>query len=148
MVHAPSHEALKQAVRWSLVPRDVAEGVTALPRPAKREINPLSKEQVKASLDAAKDDKLYAPYVLAVTTGIRNGGLLGPRKDIDFEAGTLTVNRSVFNGKISPPKTSSGRRTIRLSKLAIRALKQRRVNVTSYIRMGLQHQSGYIYQRA
>jgi site-specific recombinase XerD len=42
--------------------------------------------------------------------------------------GTLQVKRTVFDGKVSPPKTASGRRTIRLSKLAIAALRQHRTN--------------------
>jgi integrase len=51
---------------------------------------------------------------------MRQGELLGLMwKDIDLDAGTLKVNRSVYDGLISPPKTSAGRRTIRLSKLAI-----------------------------
>jgi integrase len=132
IIHATLHKALKQAVRWSLILRNVAEAVTS-PRPAKKEIQPLTSEQLKALLTAARDDKLYALYVLAVTTGMRNGELLGRQwKDIDFEGGTLTVNRSVFNGNVSPPKTSNARRTIRHSKLAIRAIKQYRVNVAKH----------------
>jgi hypothetical protein len=48
-------------------------------------------------------------------------------KNMDLEAGTLKVRRSVYDGVISPPKTSAGRRTIRLSKLGIAALKQQRI---------------------
>lgn len=78
-------------------------------------------------LDAAKDDKLYALYALAVTTGMRQGELIGLQwKDIDPTAGTLRVNRSVYNGVISPPKTIAGHRSIRLSKLALNALKTHR----------------------
>jgi integrase len=35
IIHAALHKALKQAVRWSLVPRNEAEAVTP-PRPPKR----------------------------------------------------------------------------------------------------------------
>src|SRR5215213_4893280 len=42
-IHATLHKALKQAVRWSLVPRNVAEAVN-LPKPAKKEIQPLTAE--------------------------------------------------------------------------------------------------------
>jgi integrase len=47
IIHATLHKALKQAVRWSLIPRNVAKAVTP-PRPAKKEITPLTQEQVKA----------------------------------------------------------------------------------------------------
>jgi integrase len=60
---------------------------------------------------------------------MRNGELLAVQwHDIDLEAGTLQVKRTVFDGMVSPPKTASGRRTIRLSKLAIAALWQYRTN--------------------
>ncbi len=63
-------------------------------------------------------DQLYAWYVLAVTTGMRQGELLGlKRDDVDLEAGTLRVRRTVYNGKAKAPKISSGRRTIKLAKL-------------------------------
>jgi integrase len=127
IIHATLHKALKQAVRWCLIPRNVAEAVTP-PRPVKGEIQPLTRAQIKALLDAARGEKLYALYALACTTGMRQGELLGLQwRDLDLEAGTLTINRSVSKDKVNPPKTSSGRRTIRLSKLAISALQQHRV---------------------
>jgi integrase len=124
IIHITLHKAPKQAVRWSLVPRNVAEAVTP-PRPPKLEITPLTQQQLRALLETARNDKLYALWVLACTTGMRNGELLAVQwRDIDLEAGTLQVKRTVFGGKVSPPKTASGRRTIRLSKLAIAALRK------------------------
>ena len=67
--------------------------------------------------------------MLAITTGMRQGELLGLQwKDIDLDAGTLAVNRSVYDGEVNPPKTEAGNRTIRLSRLAIAALRQHRLN--------------------
>jgi integrase len=63
-----------------------------------------------------------------MTTGMRQGELLGLQwKDIDLESGTLRVNRSVYEGVVSSPKTIAGRRTIRLSKLARASLRNHRV---------------------
>ena len=127
IIHATLHKALKQAVRWLLISSNATEAVTP-PRYIKKEIDALDKEQIKTLLKAAEDDKLCALYVLAVTTGMRKGELLGlQRKDINLDAGTLRVNRTIYNGTVSTPKTNSSRRTIRLSKLAIRALKDHRV---------------------
>jgi len=128
IIHTTLHKSLKQAVRWQLIPRNVAEAVTP-PRPAKKEIKPLTRDQIKALLDVARSDKLYAFYTLAVTTGMSNGELLGLQwRDVDLDGGTLQVRRTVFNGHVNAPKTASGSRTIRLSKLATRALKQQRAN--------------------
>ncbi len=67
LIHTILHKALKQAVRWELVPRNVAEAVDP-PRPArgaKKEIQSLTREQVRALLEAARGDRLEALYVLA-----------------------------------------------------------------------------------
>jgi integrase len=125
-IHVTIHKALKDAERWDLVRKNVAGSVKP-PKPVKAEITPLTQEQLRKLLETAKADKLYCLYVLAVTTAMRQGELLGLQwKGIDLEAGTLRVNRSVYNGAISPPKTTAGRRTIRLSKLGIAALKAHR----------------------
>jgi integrase len=130
IIHVALHKALKQAVRWSLVPRNIAEAVTP-PRPPKREITPLTQQQLRALLEAARNDELYALWVLACTTGMRNGELLALQwRDVDLEAGTLQVKRTIFDGKVSPPKTASGRRTIRLSKLAIAALREHSIDAS------------------
>ncbi len=127
IIHATLHKALKQAVGWTLIPRNVSEAATP-PRPSRREIVPLSQEQTRMLLEAAKGDELHAFYVLAVTTGMRNGELLGLQwKDLSFADRTLRVRRTVFNGVISPPKTLAGNRTIGLSGLAVAALENHRL---------------------
>jgi integrase len=93
-----------------------------------REIQPLSAEQVKVLFEAAKGDRLEALYVLAVTTGLRQGELLGLKwDDIDLEAGTLRVRRTLTTAKggpvLSAPKTKGSRRTVRLSRTALEALR-------------------------
>jgi integrase len=69
-IHAVLHKALKQATRWNMVPRNVAEAVTP-PRPASEEIRPLDAEGVAALLEAATGNRLEALYTVAVTTGAR-----------------------------------------------------------------------------
>jgi integrase len=117
------YKALKQAVRWQLISRNVCESVTP-PREARPEIKALTPEKVKRLVDAARDDQLYSLYVLACTTGMRQGELLALRWDcVDyFNAGTVQVERTVWKGKVYPPKTLRSRRTIRLMQMAIQAL--------------------------
>jgi integrase len=126
-IHVTIRKALKDAVRLQVLSRNVADAAIP-PRANKSEIEPLTQDQMRSLLDAARADKLEALYVLAITTGMRQGELLGLQwKDIDLEEGTLRVNRSVYEGVVSPPKTNAGRRTIRLSKLAIATLRNHRV---------------------
>jgi integrase len=125
-IHVTIRKALKDAECWDLVRRNVADFVKP-PKLVKSEIQPLSQSQMKTLLDAAKDEKLYCLYMLAVTTAMRQGEILGLQwRDMDLETGALWVNRRVYNSAVSPPKTTAGRRTIRLSKLAIAVLKVHR----------------------
>ena len=91
-------------------------------------MQPLTAEQVKVLFQAAKGDRLEALYVLAVTTGLRQGELLGLRwDDIDLEVGTLQVRRTLTTAKggpvLSAPKTKGSRRTVKLSPTALEALR-------------------------
>jgi integrase len=118
IIHTTLHKALKQAVGLTLIPRNVAEAATP-PRPVGKEIKPLSREQARTLLEVARGDRLHAFYVLAVTTGMRNGELLALQwRDVDLDASTLQVRRSVFNGVVSPPKTAAGNRKIHLTGMA------------------------------
>jgi len=69
-LHRVLHHALRDAVRWSLVPRNVSELVSP-PRRASYEFRVLSSEQARTFLQAVKGDRLEALYVLAITTGMR-----------------------------------------------------------------------------
>jgi integrase len=126
-VHVTLHKALKQAVRDGLVPRNATEAVKP-PQVRREEIRPLTLEQVKTLFEAAKGDRREALYVLAVTTGLRQGERLGLKwDDVDMDAETLSVRRTLTTAKggpvLSAPKTKGSRRTVRLSQTAQRALR-------------------------
>jgi integrase len=129
LIHVTLHKALKQAVVDGLIPRNVTEAVKA-PQPEKKEIKPLCPKQARTLLEEVKGDRLEALYVLAVSTGMRQGELLGLKwEDADLEAGTVQVRRtlSTRGGRgfsFSPPKTAKGRRSIKLPEVAKRALKR------------------------
>lgn len=56
-------------------------------------------------------------------TGLRIGEAIELRwRDIDLGAGTLTVSRRFYRGRVAPPKSKYGRRTIRLSKPVMQSL--------------------------
>lgn len=129
-IHVVLHKALSQAVAWSLVPHNATEAIKA-PRPDQKEARPLSREQARAFLAAAREDRLEALYVLAVTTGMRQGELLGLGwDDVDLSRGVVRVNRTLgrSGGRLllGEPKTKKSRRTIPLSAKALDALKAHR----------------------
>ncbi len=130
-VHTILHKALARAVAWQMVPRNVTDAVEP-PRPAPREMRPLSPAEARKLLDAAQGDRLEALYVLAVTTGMRQGELLGLGwEDVDHEAGTVRVRRTLTLARGGPrltePKTPKSRRSIRLTSGAVEALERHRL---------------------
>jgi len=130
LMHAVLHKALGQAVRWCLIPRNPADAVER-PRMPKKEFRALTSEEAARLLEAAREDRLHALWVLAVTTGMRLGELLGLRwEDVDLERGTVTVRRQLqwLEGEptFPEPKSARSRRTIALPGLAVAALREHR----------------------
>ncbi len=129
--HSVLRRALKQAVVRGLVPRNVAEGAS-LPRVGRKEAQAFTPGEVRRLLRAARDDRLEALYVVAVTCGCRQAELLGLRwDDVDLVAGRLTVRRQVQrsrdgSGMITGPTKNKKSRTIRLGIVAVDALKAHR----------------------
>ena len=134
MMHVIIHKALKQAVRWKRIPHNIADDVDA-PRGPKTEVGSLTPKQVKQLLSAASGDRLEALYILAVSTGMRRGELLGLQwKDIDFDTGNLRVRRTLYRGQTTTPKTAKAKRTIKLPKIALETLqKQSRVEGSLWV---------------
>jgi integrase len=125
-MHAILHKALTQASKWHMVPRNVTETVRP-PRPAPKEMRPLTSEEARRLLQAARGNGLEALYVLAVTTGMRQGELLALSwQDVDMKNGTVSVRRTLTRSggryTLGEPKTKKSRRSIRLTPRAVEAL--------------------------
>jgi integrase len=126
--HAVLHRALKQALRWNLVPRNVTEAVDP-PRLVKKEVQHLTLKQATEFLKIVSEDRFEALYVLAITTGLRRGELLGLKwVDVNLNREVLSVQRALSpKGKtFNRPKNAKGR-SIHLTPVAAEALKRHRV---------------------
>lgn len=130
-LHARLHRALTQAARRGLVGRNVASLVSP-PRAPRHEMVTLTEEQTRAFLRAATGERLEGLYVLAVTTGMRQGELLALRwANVDIDGGSLQVRQSlqfVGGGEyvFTAPKTAKSRRKVELTKVAVAALRRHR----------------------
>jgi len=127
-MHVVLHKALDQAVRDGLIPRNVTEAVK-VPQIKREEIQALCPEETKRLLEAAREDRFEALYVLAVTTGLRQGELLALKwDDMDLERRVLRVRRTLtrVKGKVSlgEPKTAKSRRSVKLTAIAAAALQE------------------------
>jgi integrase len=124
------HTALRDAVKLHLIPHNPARDV-AKPIPAKQEMQVYDREQVHRFLDAARQVRLYAMYVLALDAGLRQGELFALQwPDVDFTQGCLFVRRSLeeINGRlrVKEPKSARSQRRIDLSRFALDALNEHR----------------------
>jgi len=121
--------ALKNAVRWGMVSRNVCDLVTP-PRIVSREVVPLSVEQARILIKHVRGHRLEVLLATAVVTGMRRGELLALRwSDIDFARSRLLVLHSVdfiagygyIEGK---PKTAAGKRVISLPAFLLDMLRE------------------------
>lgn len=123
--HAVLHRALEHAYRWQLIGRNIADLVDP-PRPAHFEPYILELEDIVKFLDTVSNHRLFPVYVMAVTTGLREGELIGLRwQDVNLGKGTMRVRQSLQTRKgihVGAPKTDSSRRPIALPRLAVNAL--------------------------
>ena len=130
-LHVVLHAALDQAVRLNIIPRNVTDLVTP-PRPSRREMQILTPEQAQTFLAAVCGRRLEALYVLALTTGMRQGELLALRwRDVDLDAARLHVSNTLHFGtkgvwRLGSPKTAQSRRRVDLAPMAVEALRAHR----------------------
>ncbi|MCU4885119.1 tyrosine-type recombinase/integrase [Bacillus cereus] len=126
-VHTLINDSLKKAERWGLIARNPAALVDR-PKAVKKEITVWNVEEVRQFLKyAKKGGRYYIAFLLALTTGMRQGEILGLRwKDVDFENRCVRITQTLSSdGKDLLPytKTKSGSRTIDLPEETVTALK-------------------------
>jgi integrase len=123
------HKALSDAVRLGVIPFNPADAVE---RPRADYFDPavLDAEGARTMIDKARATELFAPVLLALSTGMRRGEILALRwSDVDLKAGTVNVRRSAYQsdggGRAEKePKSRSGRRQVPLPAFAAEELRK------------------------
>jgi integrase len=87
--------------------------------------------EVRQFLDAAREQRLYAMYVVVITCGLRRGEVIGLRwDDVDLDNALLVVHRSVIQlgGHVleGSPKTKRSTRVVPLDAGTVKALQSHR----------------------
>jgi integrase len=126
-VHATIRRALADATRWGLVPRNVAL-LASPPRPGRTELQVWTAADLRSFLAFVEDDRLYALWLLAASTGMRRGEVLGLQwPDVDLGRARVAVRRSLVTVGhqvvVSEPKTAKGRRSVALDPTTVAAIK-------------------------
>ncbi len=116
--HVIIHAALKDAVDWDLVPRNVADKADP-PAGRSKEKAIWSPEQVGAFLNHCAGDRLAAMWRLAATTGARRAEIAALLwADVDLDRDLVTLWRD--------PKTRTSKRTISLDAGTVAGLRAHR----------------------
>jgi integrase len=125
----------RAAMSWAvtvarLIPHNPVRDVK-MPAHRPAEVRALEPDQLAAFIAAAKRDRLYSLYVLALDSGCRQGELLALTwRDIDLDQGIVVVRHSLEEVKgqlrIKEPKREAGRRSIAISPFALDAIRRHR----------------------
>ena len=104
----------------------------------------LDENQTAVLIENVKGTALYIPVLLAVTTGMRRGEVLGLRWcDLDLDRGTLSVSQILEKTRKSglcfkQPKTPKSRRVISLPSITVDALRKHRAEQARlYLSLGI-----------
>jgi integrase len=109
--------------------RNVADLVD-LPRVRRKEMTALNGDQVRRLVDVARGTDWEALLTVVITTGMRQGELLGLRwDDVDLDRATLSVTATAqrslrFGMQVAEPKTARSRRRVALADAAVDALRR------------------------
>lgn len=129
-VHVVIRKALADATRKRIVTRNVALDADPpkVPGPGEREMATWTPDELRKFLDAIAHHRLAAAFVLAASTGMRRGEVLGVRwSDIDLDNGTVAIRQTIvsvsYEVQLSEPKTARGRRTISLDPATVAVLR-------------------------
>ena len=99
-IHGTLNKALSVAVSIGYLHSNPAECVI-LPRVEKKEIHPLTDEQVKEFLKAASSEDYGIALKVILFTGLRESELLGLTWDsVDFKTGSITISKQLLKRKI------------------------------------------------
>jgi integrase len=126
-VHKTIRRALADALKWGLVARNVAD-LAEPPRQIAPQIETWTSDDLRTFLEGASEDRHYAAWLLAASTGMRRGEILGLKwSDVDLTRGRLTIRRALVLAKNIPtwsePKTPRSRRSVPLTQDVTAALK-------------------------
>jgi integrase len=130
-LHKVLNDGMETACKWGMINKNVVKLVKP-PSVPRGEMKVWTEGQLVQFLDLVKPIRYYIYFMLAATTGMRRGEVLGLRwEDIDLDEAKLTVRRSLSRGYqgyiIQEPKTTAGIRTVALPKQTVVALRQHKV---------------------
>lgn len=131
-LHRVIYRCLRHAERWGDVVRNVAALVDA-PKVVHTEMRALTADEARHLLQMVQGDRLEAFLVLALSTGMRSGELLGLTwRAVDFDRGSVAVVASLQPSpeglRLMEVKTNRSRRVIDIEPRVVAALRRHRAS--------------------
>jgi integrase len=129
-MHVVFSGALRQAVRWRLLPRNPADDVDP-PKVERHEMKVWDVAQITTALELSRSWCVHMPAVLAVFCGLRRGEIAALRwRHVDFDRAQLSVTESAEQTKAGvrykAPKSGKGR-TVALPAIVVAELRAHRL---------------------
>lgn len=127
---ASLHRVIKAALNRAPIKQNPAKLVNP-PKIPKPKMRVWSEDEVTQFLEVAKSNRLYIAFLLALTTGMRRGEILGLSwENIDFKNRTIYVEQSLtMLGEIQELKSDSARRPISLPKTTVDELRKHKLTL-------------------
>jgi integrase len=130
LTHAVLRRALNDAVRWGKLARNPASAADPPSLPRSR-AQAWTAGELRRFLGHVDQDRLFALWRLAATTGMRRGELLGLTwQRLDLDGARLRVEQQLIPTKggctFGPPKSRRSERTIALDAVTVEALRHHR----------------------
>ena len=121
-------QAMKQAVRWGLIPRNPVDAVDP-PRVQRREARVWAPREIAWFMAAAEGDRWHPAFYLMLSTGLRRGEVLGLRwRDVHERSIRIeqVVTSKDGHAHLGEPKSKAGRRTVPIADDVRQVLQDRR----------------------
>jgi len=130
LTHAVLHRALRDAVRWGKLTRNPAD-MADPPSRGRAHARAWTASELRRFLEHVEDDRLYALWRLAATTGMRRGELAAATwRALDLDGARLEVSQQLVPTRggctFGPPKSARSRRTIALDPSTVDTLRVHR----------------------
>jgi integrase len=127
LTHAVLHRSLRDAVRWGKLVRNPAD-LADPPAATRSRAQAWTASELSRFLEHVADDRLFALWRLAATTGMRRGELAGLTwRSLDLLRARLAVEQQLLSTRsFGPPKSARSRRTIALDPETVAALERHR----------------------